>query len=242
MRDQSVLVALLFMFMQMSAPVLSGQFYGGTLLAIVVLVCTFILFSTYNDRGATRRIYLVFFLLGLGAFTQYAYLLLMPAFVLGCVQMRMMSMRAAVAIVLGCVTAPWILLGFGIVDPAAIEMPEFAGPVMPSGDIASLRLAVAVGFTVLVCVVFGLACMLRTYSYNSRARSFNGFIYILSVSAVLLCCADYSNIASYVPLLDCCAAYQCAHFFVINKRDRSYMAVASLTVCYMAVYAWTLLP
>lgn len=169
MRDQSVLVALLFMFMQMSAPVLSGQFYGGTLLAIVVLVCTFILFSTYNDRGATRRIYLVFFLLGLGAFTQYAYLLLMPAFVLGCVQMRMMSMRAAVAIVLGCVTAPWILLGFGIVDPAAIEMPEFAGPVMPSGDIASLRLAVAVGFTVLVCVVFGLACMLRTYSYNSRA-------------------------------------------------------------------------
>ena len=242
MRDQSVLVALLFMLMQMSVPVLSGQFYGGTLIAILVLVCTFILFSAYNDRGATRQIYLIFFLLGLGAFTQYACVLLMPAFVLGCVQMRMMSMRAVVAMILGCVTAPWILLGFGIVDPSAIEMPEFAGLFLLSGDGTMLKLAVAVGLTALVCTVFGLACMLRTYSYNSKGRSFNGFIYLLSASAVLLCCADFTNITGYVPLLNCCAAYQCAHFFVINRRDRSYIAILSVVVCYIAVYVWTLLP
>ena len=242
MRDQSVLVAMLFMLMQMSVPSLSGQFYGGTLMAIVVLVCTFILFSSYADRGATRRIYLIFFILGLGAFTQYAYLLLMPVFLLGCVQMRMLSGHALVAILLGCVTAPWILFGFGIVDPAAIEWPEFDGALSLSGDSATLRMTVAVGVTALVCTVFGMACMLRTYSYNSRGRSFNGFIYILSASSVLLCCADFTNITGYVPLLNCCAAYQCAHFFVINRRDRSYIAILSVVLCYVALYVWTLLP
>ena len=59
LRNPTILFAGLFLILQMPITVIMGQLYGGTMLCVVMLICTFILFSTYNDQNP-YAIFLIF--------------------------------------------------------------------------------------------------------------------------------------------------------------------------------------
>jgi lipopolysaccharide export LptBFGC system permease protein LptF len=44
----------------------------------------------------------------------------------------------------------------------------------------------------------------------------------------------------YLPMLNVCAAIQVGHFFVINRRKRSYIGVLCVIALYVALYLWNL--
>ena len=96
--------------------------------------------------------------------------------------------------------------------------------------------------TVLVTVLLLFAGMTLTFfkvlTYNARRRSFNGVLSVLSVFTVLAMMVDYTNIITYIPALNVCAAFWVSHFFAIHNTEKSYMAILSLYVIYIALFVW----
>jgi len=238
LRSLTYLVATMFLAMQIALPSVLGQFYGGTLLAFLMLLCVMALFSVYSDEGGRRRVFLVFCILGGAAFTQMAYLFYVPVLLLGCVQMRIFSLRTFLAAMLGLITPAWILFGFGIVRIDELQWPEMV-VVWSLFDTADMVQAlVTTGFTVLVGIVFTVANILKILSYNSRVRAFNGFLTMLLIFTTLFLIVNFNNFTFYIPLLNCLTAYQVGHFFTYRRQRRSYVPVLLLILAYGALYAW----
>lgn len=239
-RSLTSLVAGLFFVMQTALPSVMDKFYGGDLMGVLMMIGVVLLFSSWSDNSCQRRIYLIFFLLSLAGFTDLSYLLYLPVFLLGCVQMRVFDLRTLLAAGMGVVTPPWILFGFGLVDPMALHWPRLvvAWSMFDSPEV--LHAMVVTGFTLLVGVGFTVANLLKILSYNSRVRAFNGFLTLLLFATGAFAILNFNNFAFYIPLLNCLTAYQIAHFFTYRRSRRSYIPILLLVGAYVGFYVWGL--
>ena len=241
LRSPSDLFAGLFLILQMSLPSFMGQFYGGTLLCFAVLFLTYKLYMAFNRPYPLQPIFLIFFLLTVGAMSQYAYLFYIPVFMIGCAQMRIFSFRTLLAVVIGIIAPGWILWGFDLISLRDIKLPHFVNVFSAIDSKEMLQLLVTVGVTVIATFVFGVLNLVRVFNYNSKTRAYNGFISIMSFVTIILVLADYTNCATYIPLLNCCAAFQMGHYFAINNYQRSYIAILGIIAVYIALYWWSVM-
>ncbi len=238
LRSLTSLVATMFLVMQIALPVVLGQFYGGTLLALLMLVCTMLLFSVFGYGDGQRRVFMMFFLLGCAAFTQLAYLFYAPVLLIGTMQMRMFSLRTFLAALLGLITPAWIAFGLGFIDPSQLSLPEMvvAWSLFNTADMVQTMVAAA--FTVVTGIVFTIANILKILSYNSRVRAYNGFFTMLFAFTTVFALVNFNNFTFYLPLLDMLAAYQVGHFFTYRRHRRSYIAILLIIAIYAALYCW----
>jgi hypothetical protein len=241
LRSPSDLFAGLFLILQMSLPSFMGQFYGGTLLCFAVLFVTYKLYMAFNRPYPLQPIFLIFFLLTVGAMSQYAYLFYIPVFMIGCAQMRIFSFKTLLAIGIGIIAPVWILWGFDLISLRDIKLPHFVNVFSAIDSKEMLQLLVTVGVTVMATFVFGILNLVRVFNYNSKTRAYNGFISIMSFVTIILVLADYTNSATYIPLLNCCAAFQLGHYFAINNYQRSYIAILGIIAVYIALYWWSVM-
>ncbi|MDE6503304.1 MAG: hypothetical protein K2K78_02425 [Muribaculaceae bacterium] len=226
-----------FFFMLLAQPDALRYFSRGSFTALAVMLLTALLFSTYASPAATRSTYLLFMLLALAALFQYNIIFLMPVFILGTIQMKIFDLRAILAIVMGIVTPLWILLGFGIIPPDSISLPELR-PVTPSPDHSEyITGLVTTAFTGVIGLLFTFANLIKVMSYNSARRAFNGFITLLFLATLILIVADHRNLPTYVPMLDIIAAYQAGHFFATRRYRLSYIPICVILAIYAAIAA-----
>lgn len=238
LRSLTALVATMFVAMQIALPTVIGQFYGGTVMALVALMCVMLLFSVFGEGDGQRRVFLIFFLLGAVAFIQKACLLYVPVMLVGCMQMRVFSLRTFLAALLGLVTPSWILFGFGIVDPRSLSWPEMVGAWQMFDAHEMAQTIAAAAFTIILGVVFTIANILKILSYNSRVRAYNGFLTLLFGFTALFILVDFNNFTFYIPLLNVLVAYQVGHFFTYRRHRRSYIAILVIIAAYGALYTW----
>lgn len=242
LRSLTSLVATMFLAMQVALPSLLGQFYGGSMLVLTVMLCVGTLFSVYSDNRGQRSVFLIFCLLGAEALTQIACLLYVPVFLLGCVQMRIFGMRTFLASLLGLITPAWIVLGFGIVEPQTLlQTPQtsFLTPAWSMFDSADMVQAlVTTGITIVLGIIFVVANLLKILSYNSRVRAFNGFLTLLFCATAIFALLNFNNFTFYIPLLNVLVAYQIAHFFTYRRQRRTYIPLLLIMAGYIALYVW----
>lgn len=237
MRSMTSLYIALFCLMQLATPELMTQFYTGTLLAVVVPLCMLLLFNCYRDPGATRQVFLISVLLSLATATQYCYAFYIPSMLVGCAQMRIFSRRTLAAALMGLLT-PWIiLLGFGIVSPEEVRLPDFVSIFAVIDIDEMLMMLIAIGFTALIALLCYILNVVRTIAYNARARAVNGAFTIVGITTAVAMCADFTNLASYVPLFNFCAAMEVTHFFSIHRAEKSFIAILSILAVYAALFA-----
>lgn len=236
LRSTTRLPLAMFAAMQMATPALTVQFYTGTLLCLTVTACIALTFSCYRLPWRTRRVFLIFFALSLGAATQYSFALYMPVFLLGCAQMRVFNRRTVLAALLGIITPWWMLIGFGIVEPRALELPRLESIFSIIDATDTMLLLVAVGLTALLALAAFAASSVKAIAYNARTRAFNGLFAVLTLASVAAMLADYRNMIVYVPTLNLCAAYQTAHYFTVYRSERSWIGIASVCALYIIIY------
>lgn len=237
-RSLTSLVAGLFFIMQTSLPSVMDRFYGGDLMGVMMMICVVLLFSSWSDGACQRRIFLIFFLIALAGFTDLSYLLYLPVFLVGCVQMRVFDLRTFLAAGMGVITPPWILFGFGLVDPGVLHWPELVVAWSMFSDPDVVTALVVTGFTLVIGVGFTVANLLKILSYNSRVRAFNGFLTLLLFATGLFSILNFNNFAFYIPLLNCLTAYQIAHFFTYRRDRRSYIPILIIAGVYVGFYVW----
>lgn len=236
LRSLTSLVALMFFVMQMALPSVVDRFYGGDIMGVLSLVNIVLLFSSYADPGCQRRIFLLFLLQTLAAFTDLSYLLYLPVYILGMLQMRIFNLRTLLAAGLGILCPAWVLFGLGILRPDMLRMPEFRMMWQMFGDPTVIHALVVTGFTIVLGILFTSANLLKILSYNSRVRAFNGFLTLMLGATSLFAVLNFNNFAFYIPILNCLTAYQIAHFFTYRRSRRSYIPILLLVAAYFLFY------
>ena len=228
-------VSVLLM-LEAANPHLSAGDPRGSLMCIVMLASAFILFGSYNRRDAQRSIFITFVILMLGALLHYACLYLIPVFMLGFMQMRVMNFKGFLAMGVGLITPLWIILGLGIVSPGEITLPEMQNvwSLLSSGE-SWLLLTVVIASAVLL-VALMIVNLMQIYSYKTQIRAYNGFFSVLSIATMIMMAADYGNILSYLPVLNCCIAVQVAHTFTISDNPRRFIGIVLLLAACVASY------
>ncbi len=241
LRSLTTLVAGLFFVMQLGLPSLLCQFYSGTLLALVFLTCTALLFSTYGSRYGQRSVFLAFFLAALAAFTNISFALYLPVLLIGCAQMRVFNGRSLIAAALGIITPAWLLVGFGVVNVENLAMPRWLMAWDRWGDPHMLRALIVTAFTLFLGAAFVVINILKILSYNSRVRAFNGFLTMALIFTAIYTVFDFGSFRFYLPLLNCLTAYQAAHFFTYRRSRRGYIPILILVLIYCGFFAWSLI-
>lgn len=238
LRGITMLHAGIFMIMQMAIPPLLGDMYQGTFLCLTLLACVFLMYPAFSDPAATRNVFLTFCLLSAGVMLQYAFIVYIPVFIIGCAQMRIMSFRTIIAAILGLVTPWWITIGAGMVSTGDIRIPA---PCDIFGDMdASMMLAIVTTVAVsgFVAVTAWVLNFMKMMSYNAPTRAYNGLITIMMFVTIPAMVLDHGNILTYAPVLNCCASFHIGHFFATHKQDQSYIAIFSTIIIYLSLYVW----
>lgn len=237
-RSLSIGYATLFLIMSLSMPDSLVQINGGVLLLAGTLFCSMLLFSTFANPAATRRIFLLFFLISAGVTVYYGFLFLFPLFLIGMLQMRVLKWRPLIACALGIITPWWILIGLGIIDPLQLSWPEFTGIFagFDSGEaIHGVVIAAVTGFLAIAAWVLNFT---KLITYNAKTRAMNGFIALAALASMLMMALDYSNFPAYMPLLNCFTAYQLSHYIAIRQPDNGYIFSLTIMVLYITFYIW----
>jgi len=228
----------LFAIMQAAMPPMMLSLNSGTVVALVVLCCIYLMFSCYDAPGLVKRVFLTFMLLSLGATVQYCFVLFIPVFWLICAQMRIFTVRTFLASLLGIITVWWLLFGFGLITPGDVHIPVVTG-ISGALDLGTtIYLLIVAGWTAFLLVASLGLNVLKTIAYNARARAYNGALTVVALVTVVAMTFDYNNLPAYLPLLNVCAAYQITHYFVRHRFDRQYAAVLGVCSVYIILYLW----
>lgn len=239
MRAPSALAASLYLAMTASVPIVAGQFNGGTLMCLVLLAIVAILFSCYDDRSATRRVFLIFFLLSLASLVQYAFMFYIVIAIPGLAQMRMLNFRSILAMVFGIVCPVWILYAFGVMELTDLRWPKFESTFTHLSVPGMITVLVAVGFTMILGFMAMCGILMKILGYNAKYRAYNGFLTLLMLWTMLLVVVDYSNLSAYLPLLCLLSANQLSHYFSIHNLRGSQWAILSIFILYLIIYAFS---
>lgn len=238
-RGLSLLYAGMFLVFTASVPWLLTNLTGGGLFAMLWVATMVPMFSSYQSIHATRRVFVSLYVVATACvvFMPPAALLYIAVYFVGCVQMRCFGLKTVMAAVIGIITSLWIPFGFGLTDlQRSCGFSHILSPVeLPSADISFY---VTVAVTVVAGGIMGILNLIKIYSYNVKARAYNGFITITAIATVLLILVDSVNTASYLPLLNVCAALQAGHFFTIYNGRYTFIAVIAVILLYVVLAIW----
>lgn len=242
LRCMTMLQTTLYLIMALATPWQLSTLTTSTLLALVAMTCCFILFAEYgNAADCQRRVFLSFLLMSSGAAIDASFVLLLPIFMFACVQMRVMTLRTILAILMGIAT-PWIiLLGFGIVKPEQLAMPPISGYAGLSATGAA-EAAVAAALTGFVGIAAWTQNVMKILTYKAQSRAMLSMLTLLMLACMIAIAADPSAAQSLCPLLSCGAALQLGHAFgAIHTAPRSWIAIVCIILIYLTFFAWTVI-
>ena len=230
--------AAVFVLLQGMNPFLSTRFFAGTVMCLVVVVALFFLFELYGKQQlASQGVFLVMALLSFFSIYHYAFLLLVPLFVVGCAYMRAINVRTVLAIVFGLATPYWIALGTGLKSISSFQPPELSlvWASIPAFAGKSWAVSIAIATTALT-VLLTVANFKTMLNYSVHVRAYNNFFVALSVFVLLLMIVDYNDFLLYMPLMNMCFAIQYGHWYVITRHETRQAVTLWLMVAILTVY------
>ena len=221
-REHTMMFVTVFLCATLSNPVVSTSLGTPTLLALALVVCTYVMFGTFQQHDSQSVAFLITMILTVCAMQSFVFALYIPVFIVGFFQMRIFTLRTLLAVLVGIVVPVW----------TATRLPALLG------GIATLRGGVDAGllpqpmFMVAVGTIFGLSNALTLISYRQQLRAYNGFVNVMAVATVLFMVADVSHAEAYAVVANMLAAVQVAHFFTIRKMPKLYIVFfALMAVC-----------
>lgn len=239
-RAMTTLGTSFFMAMMVATPDLLDQVSSGTILVASMPICVALLWTSFADPGRMRHIFLLFTVLSALTMTQYCFAIYIPVFILGCVQMKIFSLRTILAAVFGLVTPWWIVLGTGLVDIDAIHIPDLTTLFTAMDFTEALHTIVVVLFTVLLAVAAWFANVMKVISFNVNLRAYNGSLSLITLTTILAIFIDFTNALTYLPTLYLMTAHQLSHTFGSDRATRGFIAVLIIIAMYFGLYIWTI--
>ncbi len=230
-----------FFLLQLANPAGLVSFNAGTLLCLLTTIAMLPLFASYQDRHAQRSIFLIFAILAAGSMFHYGFLFLIPAFILGFLNMGVFNLKGLLAMLFGLVTPFWIVLGLGIAAPGNFTVPNIDGIWNLTGQPWTNLMLVLAVITVVLGIVLAVRNLLTIMNYRMQTRVYNAFFIFTLVMAVIALCIDYCDVQVYLPLLNLMTAVQIAHAHTLRTAPFRYVFILLLIAGCFAFYTANLL-
>lgn len=133
----------------------------------------------------------------------------------GLPSMKVFRLKALIAALLGMLTPWWILfcIGFPVKPDFNWHFSAAIFSTIPRWQL--IHLLVAAALSIAVGMSLTGVNMLRIISANSRIRSTNGLLVLMSAVTTVLLFVDSDNFPAYLTLINILAAFQLGHFLHI---------------------------
>lgn len=240
LRTSSSFFVAYFAVTMAAMPAVAGQLSASSLAALIAMACVWLMYSIYNVRASSRRVFLVFFLLCTGALVEFSFFYYVPMFIVAIGQMRIFGFKKLLAALLGGVTPAWLAWGFGLVDIPEIPYPIFTPPIILLEHRELYPLFAATALTLVTGFCLGSLNLIKILGFNAQARSYNGLLTLLAAYTGVLAVVNFTNLPFYLTLLNASVAFQVGHFFRFTVMRRGYVVVMVLMTAYAAIYVWTM--
>lgn len=235
-RALTTLPASFFLVMMLSVPDLTDQLCTGSLLAAILPGCVALLWSAFGNARQMKHIYLLFAILSAFSMTQYCFAVYIPVFIIGCIQMKIFSLRTVLACIFGLLTPWWIVLGLGLIDSSEIHAPDVTGffSAFDTEGIVNIILVSAV--TGALCIGSWFGNLMNVITLNANLRAFNGSISLIAVFTIVAMCADFPNAAAYLPTLMLVTSYQLSYMLGRSNDSSRFIPIVSIMLIYLSFY------
>lgn len=224
-----LLYAVTFLVATGSIPWVNQRLSSAIILTGVVLICTYMLFTLYGRRHAAQGICVIFSLLSWGSMVQYAFMLVMPIFLLGTIFLNILRIREFFGAILGIICPYWIMMGLGVINLDSFGLPQLTNLFRDFTAPGSLFfLMVGQGITALLTLILTMSNTMASSGTGQQLRSYHAFINLLSIAMVWFMLFDSSNMLAYTTTLAACFGFQAARF-AANPRNR--FAYLPVVIC-----------
>lgn len=209
--DATAAVAMMLV-MASSNRWISGPLNSSCLLLAVNMLCLQVLFGCYRKHNVSQQLFFIATLLALGSMVQYAFLFMIPVYLIGAIIMKCLDLRSALAFLIGLLAPYWTALGFRLVSISDFRMPELGTleAISATGTRAFSGLLSA-GLTILLGLLMALNNMVRLYSGSTRRRLMNNTLNLLGAFCTVCIAADFTNLTAYLATLYAICAMQLAN-------------------------------
>lgn len=236
MKEHSYIAMMFFLLLEMLSPSCITQFAPGNAAALLIYIDIFILYSCYQQGDAPKQAFLITLLLAAASMVYACILYFLPLFILGLYQMKSLSLRTLVAIVIGAITPFWIAWGMGWIESDQFY-PE-ALLIIPEWNNIGFELLPA-GISIVLGLFTGMNNLMNAHTEKIQTRAMNGFINILSIYASLLILIDTAHFDLYLPILNMGVSLQAAYYFTSHNSKANSILFYTILVVLLTVNIWT---
>lgn len=214
-----------FIFLCGSNPWIDGMLTSSVIMMTANLICLHLLFGCYRSPKGMQQLFVVGSILSLCSMFQYAFIFLIPAYMIIALILKCFNFKSFVAMLLGIASPYWIGLGSGIISPDSFAPPTFTSLF----DIFENRQTLFIGLlncavTIIISLMLTLYNAVKLYAGNTRRRLLNNSIIFLGLAATICIVCDVKNIPVYIATVYMVMAVQLANLFALrNVRYARYL-------------------
>lgn len=231
----------IFLVMAASGPWFTQSINTSVLLCLANVVCMGIIFESYASKNATRGMFIIGAVIGLGVMTQYAFLPLALTFMIWAIFMKVLHIKETLAFIAGMLCPYWIALGVGWLHFSDFHFPSL-NPLFSYAQDPSEFIILLIGIAVASIVGFltSLVNAMKLYAGNSRINAMNLCVMTSGAIATLCILVDFDNMHAYVGTLYMACAVQLANICALWNPRMPWLVTAVPSLIYISLFVCTL--
>lgn len=236
-KDPGNCFSAVFLIMVSSIPWLLFRLNSATIMVAVNFVCIWILSTTYKRENTTQDFFLIATMLSIGAMIQYAFVFMIPAYILAALTTKAFRLKEAIAFFLGIIAPYWTSVGLGIISPFDFRLPTltnlFTG-YASSSDIFVVLLNL--GITTVIDLMLMFNIIVRLYAGNSKILATYNIFNIIGFAAAVCIIMDFNNLMAYIPTLYLMSSLQVTYMFSLWMPKRPLIPFLLIAALYLSSF------
>lgn len=232
----------IFLIMTCSSPWFVERLNTAVILCLCCVIAMGIIFGSYDSRNATKEMFFLGVMTGIGSMFQYAFLPFMFLFFLWSRFLKIMRVKETLAFIVGILCPFWIALGVGWLHFSFFRFPSLSplfGNIQDHADF--LILIVGIGIASAVGFIVGLINSMKLYAGNSKVNAMNLCMSSLGVASLISILVDFDNMPVYVVTLYLATAGQLANICALWNPKMPWLVTVVPSLVYIALFVCSII-
>lgn len=209
----------------------------STILMATNIVGLYILFGTYESYNASIEFFILASLLAVGSMFQYAFLMMIPVYIVGGIMMKSLRIREVVAFILGLIAPYWVLVGLDIVPMPKFDTPHTLKVLSEAHASHDLYIALVSGIIMSILGFFvAIYNSLRLLMRNARPRSMHGTINVMGIVCALCMILNFNNFVSYLGTIALWLAIETAMMFDLYETRSPRLWLMGISSVFIVIF------
>ncbi|MBD5328342.1 MAG: hypothetical protein HDS03_00390 [Bacteroides sp.] len=236
-QSADMVLPTMFLLLTSTNPWADGLLGSSSIMAAINILCLTTIFSCYKARNATQEVFVVATMLSLGSMFQYAFIFLMPGYILIALMMKCFSIKELAAFLMGICAPYWIAVGMGLVPLDAFHWPKFTNLFEEFSSGSDLLVgSLSVGITALIGIFMALNNAVKLYAGNTQRRLYNNAIAVVGLTCVAGMAMDFNNLPTYLATFYMTVAVGFANTFALWNIRKPSLWLKIIAGLYLTVF------